>query len=353
MPAHVFHQREIMERARHLFDRRASEIERLLPVFGHAGVVTRYSAVPLEWYEASHGWADRSQLFVDHALTLLEEAATACLERAHRSIAEVDALITVSTTGIATPSLDARLMDRLAFRRNVARLPIFGLGCAGGVLGLARGAALAQAMPGQLVLLLVVELCGLTFRRDDQSNSNIVGAALFGDGAAAALIGCDDGAAEEGPAEIGTGTRAATIAGWGEHTWPGSLDVMGWRIEDDGLGVLFSRDIPTLVRQELGPVLRSYLSRQGLSLADIDAFVCHPGGAKVIEALEETLQLTPGTMTVAREVLRDYGNMSAPTVLFVLERMLAQRNQAAAPERWLLTALGPGFTAGFLTLNLE
>lgn len=337
-----------MERARHLFDRRGSEIERLLPVFGHAGVVTRYSAVPLEWYETSHGWADRSQLFVDHALPLLEKAAKACLEQAGRSIAEVDALITVSTTGIATPSLDARLMERLAFRRNAARLPIFGLGCAGGVLGLARAAALAQAMPGQLVLLLVVELCGLTFRRDDQSNSNIVGAALFGDGAAAALVGCDDGAGERGPAP-----RTATIAGWGEHTWPGSLDVMGWRIEDDGLGVLFSRDIPTLVRQELGPVLRTYLSCQGLSLADIDAYVCHPGGAKVIEALEETLQLAPGTMTAAREVLRDYGNMSAPTVLFVLERMLALQRPAAGPARWLLTALGPGFTAGFLTLGFE
>jgi alkylresorcinol/alkylpyrone synthase len=242
----------------------------------------------------------------------------------------------VSTTGIATPSLDALLLDRLPFRRDVARLPIFGLGCAGGVLGLARAAQLARAAPGMRVLFLVVDLCALTFRKIDQSKSNVVAAALFGDGAAAALVG---------PGLNGDAGEPV-IAASGEYTWPDSLGVMGWHVEDDGLGVLFSRDIPTLVRGQFRPALDQFLAKQGQTIADIDAFVCHPGGAKVVTAFEEALELPQGELWPAREVLRDYGNMSAPTVLFVLERMLPAR-----AGRYLMSALGPGFTAAFLTLE--
>jgi alkylresorcinol/alkylpyrone synthase len=182
------------------------------------------------------------------------------------------------------------------------------------------------------VLFLVVELCALTFRKRDQSKSNIIATALFGDGAAAALLESE----ADGP----------VIGSWGEYTWPDSLDVMGWNITDDGLGVLFSRDIPTLVRTQFREATDRFLAARGLSLGDVDAFVCHPGGAKVVAALEEAFGIPEGTLDAAREVLRDYGNMSAATVLFVLERMLARSH-----GRYLMTALGPGFTAGFLTLN--
>jgi alkylresorcinol/alkylpyrone synthase len=212
------------------------------------------------------------------------------------------------------------------------RLPVFGLGCAGGVLGLARAASLARAHPGARVLFLVVELCALTFRKRDQSKSNIIATALFGDGAAAALLDAE----AEGPA----------LAAWGEYTWPDSLDVMGWDITDDGLGVLFSRDIPTLVRTQFREAADGFLRGRGLTLADIDGFICHPGGAKVITALEDSFGIPEGTLDEARAVLRQYGNMSAATVMFVLERMLARRGR-----RSLMTALGPGFTAGFLTLE--
>ena len=178
-----------------------------------------------------------------------------CLARADVSTERVDTLVTVSTSGIATPSLDARLMEEMPFRRDVQRLPVFGLGCAGGVLGLARAAAMARAAPGSLVLLLVVELCGLTFRNRDVSKSNVIATALFGDGAAAALITC----AQE--------VSAPEIAGWGEHTWPDSLDVMGWRVEEDGLGVLFSRDIPAIVRERYGAALHAFLARRASSAA--------------------------------------------------------------------------------------
>lgn len=332
VPQFALHQADVIARTRRIFDRRNSDIERLMPVFANAGVDTRYSCVPIEWYDQEHNWAERNKLYVLHAVSLLERAARECLARAGRAAEEVDAIVTVSTTGIATPSLDAVLMQRLAFRRNIARLPVFGLGCAGGVLGLARAAALARAEPKSCVLLLVVELCALTFRRVDQSKSNIIAAALFGDGAAAALVDGESG--------------GLAIAASGEYTWPDSLDVMGWHVENDGLGVLFSRDIPTLVRTQFRPALDEFIAAHGLNLADIDAFVCHPGGVKVISALEEAFALAPGAFAAARAVLREYGNMSAVTVMFVLERMLGE-----IKSRALLTALGPGFTAAFLTLE--
>jgi alkylresorcinol/alkylpyrone synthase len=260
------------------------------------------------------------------------------LDKAGLGSGEVGAIVVVSTTGIATPSLDALLVERLHLPQNVQRLPIFGLGCAGGAIGLARAATIAAAMPDKSVLFLVVELCSLTFRRDDSSKSNIVASALFGDGAVGLLLRCGG----DGP----------FVTAAGEHTWPDSLDVMGWDVVDDGLKPIFSRDIPRLVAAELRPVARDFLGRHGLVLADIDHFVCHPGGPKVIEACEEAFVLPPGTLDAERAVLRDFGNMSAVSVLFVLERVLARAS--ADNERWqraLMTAFGPGFTAGFVLIQ--
>ena len=332
VPPHVIRQTDVVDMAAHIFDRKRTEIERLMPVYANAGIDTRHSCVPLDWYAGEHSWAERNAVYVENAVHLLADAATRCLEQAGRGFADIDAIVTVSTTGISTPSLDALLLERLPFRRDVMRLPVFGLGCAGGVLGLARAASLARAQPGSRVLFLVVELCALTFRKRDQSKSNIIATALFGDGAAAALLESE----ADGP----------SVGAWGEYTWPDSLDVMGWNITDDGLGVLFSRDIPTLVRTQFREAADGFLHARGLGLGDIDAFVCHPGGAKVISALEEAFGVPEGTLEDAREVLRRYGNMSAATVMFVLERMLARPQQ-----RYLMTALGPGFTAGFLTLE--
>ena len=344
VPPIVLRHADVVARAARLFDGRKSDIERLMPVFENAGIATRHSCVPLDWYERDHGWAERNRLYIDNALDLLEHAAQACLDRAGVAPSEIDAIVTVSTTGIATPSLDARLMERLTMRRDAVRLPIFGLGCAGGVLGLSRAASLAETMPGARVLFLAVELCALTFRKMDQSKSNIIAAALFGDGAAAALLG-------PGPADGAGAAAAPVIEASGEYTWPDSLDVMGWHVEDDGLGVLFSRDIPTLVRRQFRPVLDRFLAGQGLTLSDIDGFACHPGGVKVIAALEEAFALAPGTLEIAREILTEYGNMSAVTVLFVLDRLLRARQRRDKRGRILMSALGPGFTAGFLTLS--
>jgi len=254
------------------------------------------------------------------------------LEEAHLSRDDIDAIVVVSTTGIATPSLDAILVERLHLRRDIARLPIFGLGCAGGVSGLMRAADIAKAHPGAKVLFLVVELCTLTFRRDDLSKSNIVGAALFGDGAAGLILSCD---------------ATNVLGAGGEYTWPASLDIMGWEVEKDGLKALFSKNIPALVASDFRAILLEFLRRRDLKLKDFSEFACHPGGAKVLYALEQALGLEDGGLAESRMVLRDYGNMSAATVLFVLERM----KDRLADQETLVTSLGPGFSSAFLVIK--
>jgi alkylresorcinol/alkylpyrone synthase len=290
--------------------------------------------VPIEWYDRAHGWAERNRVYIASALDLLEATAIRLLDRAGIGKHQVDAVVTVSTTGIATPSLDALLIERMGLRSDVRRLPIFGLGCAGGVIGLARAADQALAAPGETVLFLVVELCALSFRRDDWTKSNIVATALFGDGAAGALLSTEGG--------------GHAIIAAGEHTWPGTLEVMGWDVADDGFSAVFSRDIPQFVATRFRAVADGFLARHGLAVEDIDRFVCHPGGAKVVTALEQAFGLRHGALAAARDALRDYGNMSAATVMFVLEQML---NEAPQWRLALMNALGPGFTAGFLVLD--
>lgn len=328
VPPHVLDQKDVRVRAGHLFRERA-DIDRLLPVFENTGIAQRYSCVPIEWFTEPHGWVEQTQLYVEHSVDLLEKVARDCLVAARLNIDDIDAIVTVSTTGIATPSLDALLIERMGLKHTVLRLPIFGLGCAGGVIGLAHAANLAKAAPGSRVLFLVVELCSLTFRKNDLSKSNLVAAALFGDGAAGAILSTQG----DGPA----------LGAHGEHTWPGTLDIMGWEVQEDGLKALFSQSIPSLVAREFRAATLNFLRANDISLSSVGAFACHPGGAKVLDALEEAFDLSRGDLAESRSVLHDYGNMSAVTVLFVLERMLTK----PLPARTLMTSLGPGFTAAF------
>jgi alkylresorcinol/alkylpyrone synthase len=333
VPSYILRQEEIVSHARDIFAPAVPEFDRFAPIYANAAIATRHSCVPLDWYGRPHVFAERNDLYLRHAVDLLETVARELLHACDLAAAEVDGLVVASTTGVATPSLDALLMERIAFRRDLQRMPLFGLGCAGGVTGLARSAQLAEARPGSRYLFLVVELCGLTFRVNDTSKSNIVATALFGDGAAGALV-------------TTTGDGPALTAAY-EHTWPASLDVMGWRVGDDGLGVLFSRDIPQLIRSDLAAPLQRFLAAQGTTLAEIDGFICHPGGAKVLDALEEVFGLAAGGLAAARAVLRRYGNMSAATVLFVLDAAMRQ----GLDGRQLMSAMGPGFTASFALLD--
>ena len=328
-PPHVLEQQRVVEAAGEIFSGDFSDFGRLVPIFENAGIEIRHSCVPLEWYIEPHDFAERNRIYLENAVALLRQASSDCLREAGLSAGDIDMIVTVSSSGIATPSLDALLMAEMPFRRDVGRLPIFGLGCAGGVLGLSRAAALSRAQPGARILFLVVELCALTFRHGDRSKSNVVATALFGDGAGGAILSSEG----EGP----------SITAWGEHCFPDSLGVMGWDVRSDGLAVLFSRHIPRIIRDEMGPVVREFLRKHGLGLAGVSRFLCHPGGAKVIDALEAVFELPDGGMADSRAVLREHGNMSAATVMFVLERALND----GAQGHLLLSSLGPGFTAAF------
>ncbi len=337
VPPFALEQRDVAERVRAQFSR-SQVVQRLMPVFETTGIRRRYSCVPVEWYYEPQSWTQRNDVYLATAQTLLADAGRRALAAAARVPGDVGAIVVVSTTGIATPSLDARLLHPMGFAPTTARLPIFGMGCAGGAVGIARAAAMAQSMPRRAVLLLVVELCALWFRRDDVGKSNVVATALFGDGAAAAVLE----AGADGP----------RITATGEYTFENSLDVMGWDVAVDGLRAIFSRDIPHLIETRLRAVVDAYLERSDLTRADVDVFLSHPGGTKVLDALEHAFGIAAGSLADSRAVLADYGNMSAVTLLFVLERAL--REGALANDSWqraMLSAMGPGFTAAFVTLE--
>lgn len=339
-PRFCFTQGEALAAAARIFGHASGLMERMASAYGNAGVQSRHSCVPLEWYGTAHGWPERARLYEENALALLIEAGQKALAAAGVLAKDVAATITVSSTGIATPSLDSLLQGPLGLSPATQRLPVFGLGCAGGAIGLARAAAMARSMPGRWILFLCVELCGLTFRAADNSKQNIIAAAIFGDGAAAVLLRA--GGAGDSP------ISRARVHAWSEHTWPETRDIMGWRVEDDGLGVIFSRSIPHLVCTKLRPVTDAFLRDCGLTQEDLAGLIVHPGGERVLEALESAYGLAPGGLVHARAVLAERGNMSAVTVLAVLERTLA----AGEKGPHLMTALGPGFSAATCLMDL-
>jgi len=334
VPEHVLLQRDAAAIAERVFSERYGEFDRLSRVFETTGIHKRHCVCPPEWFLEPKGWPERTKAYLDGALCLFLDVARKALDEAGLRACDVDTVVTVSSTGIATPSLDARAMEPMGFRPDIQRVPIFGLGCAGGVTGLAVASRLARAQPGRNVLLVTIELCTLAFRSDELTKANVVATALFGDGAAACVLR----AGGEGIAEI----EAA-----GEHTWPGTLDIMGWNVDPLGFGVIFARAIPPFIEEYLSAAVSGILERAGLDRDGIDRFICHPGGTKVVAALERAFSIEQGALVDERAVLHDCGNMSAPTVLFVLERAI----HAGLPHRSLLCSLGPGFTASCLSLK--
>ena len=334
LPPYSVEQGVAKSKAREVFGGRKELFDRLSSVFDNAGISRRHIVAPTEWYEGHHGWNERNRVYLDACDALFREAARKAIERAGLKPADIDGVVAVSTTGIATPSLDARNGPAIGLRPDARRVPIFGMGCAGGVNGLATAARLAVAEPGSRWLYVTIETCSIAIRLDSDDPAAIVATAIFGDGAAAAVV-------EAGERGI------ATIAGAGEKMWPDTLNIMGWRVEDPGLAVVFDRAIPPFVEAELAGAVDAMLAGMGTSRGDIDRFCCHPGGVKVIDAIESALELPVGTLDLERDVLNDCGNMSAPTVLFVLDRLIAR----GLPERTMLTAFGPGFTCAGMLLE--
>jgi alkylresorcinol/alkylpyrone synthase len=338
VPAFKVTQEEVAWRAQKVYPQYA----RLDGLYTNTGIDTRYACEPREWYLEPRSWEERSASFQRHAMDLLEKVAISSIEAAGLVPSDIDVLVVNTITGLAVPSLEARLINRLPFKPTVERLPIFGLGCGGGVGGLARSARMAQAQPGSHVLFLTIDLCSLCLRVNDPSLAMFVSAALFGDGAAGVVLRSGGGGATGGIP--GRGRVGAT----GDYFWSATEHIMGWDIKNDGFGVVLSPELPTLMRERLGEALTGFLDANELTLEDFDGFLFHPGGRKVLDTAEEILGVPHEKLEHSWGVLRDFGNMSSATAVFVLERAIA----SGARGRHLLAAFGPGFSAYFVVLDL-
>lgn len=332
LPPYRVEQAEMKEFARRMFSSSGRDVERLMPVFDNSGVRARHFCVPLEWLDESHPFPEKNALYVKHALELSDEAARKAIERSGAAPEDVGAIFFFSTSGISTPSLDSKLIFSLGLPEHTRRVPIWGLGCAAGASALARAADHARIHSEKLVLLVGAEFSSLTGQRDDLSKSNLISASLFGDGAAAIVLG--SGRNSGGPELIGD---YSTL-------WPGTEDVMGWDLVETGLKVRLSRSVPEIVLDRMRENVEAACAENGMAFEELRHFVLHPGGAKVLDAFEEVLGLPVGGPVNSRGVLRDCGNMSSVTVLFILERLL-QSGEYAPGEAGILSALGPGFSA--------
>lgn len=336
LPPHELPQNIVQDRAQELLGPKYRQFQRLLSTFANAGIDRRYSVVPLEWFNDDHNWKDRNDAYLEGATSLFMDATSRALDDAGWAADEVDCIVTVSSTGVATPTLEARASAELGFRDDVRRVPVFGLGCAGGASGLSIAQSMAAAAPDERVLLVVVEACTISFRTDRLEKADIIATVLFGDGAAAA---CLSGRPSDRRIEVEAGTQI---------TWPDTLGIMGWDVDDTGLGVVFDRAIPGFIDDHLEEAAERALATCGRGAGEVDRFVCHPGGAKVVSAIERALHLEQGSLDVERDVLRKAGNMSAPTMLFVLDQVL----KSGRTGRMMTMALGPGFTGAFVPIRV-
>jgi alkylresorcinol/alkylpyrone synthase len=335
VPRHRLDQSTVMKLVRCIYGHAIVRNPKLADVFINAGIEQRYSVQPLDWFLEPRGWPERTKAYLNGAGALFVDAARRALDGAGMNARDVDVIVTISSTGIATPSLEAHVGAELGFKASAVRVPVFGRGCGGGVAGMALGARLARAEPGEVVLVVAVETNTLAFRGDRGSKADVISSALFGDGAAACVLRLEPEKER---------TKAIQVGASAEHTWPKTLDIMGWTVDPAGLGVVLSRSLPRFLEQRLAAPVRRFINSAGLSAPQL---VCHPGGAKVLEAMETALELQKGTLRDEREVLRFHGNMSSPTALFVLDRTIKRGLRGEA----LLMALGPGFTASLLSLG--
>lgn len=329
VPTYALEQREIKKFVAALFHSHVDNLDRLLPVFESSCINVRHFSQPLDWYGTSHSFAEANKIFEQVALELSEKAALEAMMKAKVPPEDIGMVIFVSSTGIVTPTLDAKLIQRLGLSFHTGRLPVWGLGCGGGVSGLARAAELSHSLQGRSVLLVTVELCSLTFQQNDYSKSNLVGTSIFADGAAAAVITVDG----DGPAILG---NYSTL-------FPDSSDVMGWDLVDTGFKVRFSRNIPSIVRRHLPNLLNGACAKWGINQEDIVHYVVHPGGAKVLSAYSESLGLANAKLIYGYDILANYGNMSSASVLFVLEKFMLETTPTG--DYGVMLALGPGFSA--------
>ncbi len=337
-------QSAIKEFTYNLFSGSGVEIDRLISVFDNSSVETRHLSVPVEWLKKEHSFSERNQLFLSESLQLAKSAVERCLENAGASYSDIDNIIFITSTGLSTPTLDALLVNELKFNSHIRRTPVWGLGCAGGAVGITKAWEYTKAFPEKNALAISIELCSLTFQKDDLTKSNVVAASLFSDGAAAALVAGNK-------SKLYKKSRMDIVDSMSTIYYD-SLDVMGWDIVDSGFRVIFSRDIPSIVEKEVNPNIAEILSNNKLGLKDVKHYITHPGGLKVINAYEESLGLNAGALKYSRSVLKKHGNMSSPSVLFVLEEFLNAKAYGPG-EFGLLSSLGPGFSSELVLVKTK
>ena len=331
-------QSEIKNFTYNLFSGSDIDIERLISVFDNSEISQRRISVEPDWLSKEHSFKERSEIFSEVSLQLAKQAIVECLAGVNITPAKIDNIIYVTSTGVMTPTLDARLFNELGFNGHIKRLPLWGLGCAGGAAGISRAMDIARAYPKENVLVLAVELCSLTFQKDDLSKSNIVAASLFGDGCACALIAGDEN-------ELSVNEKCPELIGSLSTIYENSLDVMGWDIVDTGFSVVFSRDIPAIVKEKVKPNITELVTMYGIGIDDVKHYITHPGGLKVIGAYEDSLGVKSGTLDISRKILKEHGNMSSPSVIYVLDEFLKNVKSAKAGEYGLISSLGPGFSS--------
>lgn len=339
LPPHYYDQQTLLAALQRRWADRFFNPERIERLHRNVLVGGRHLALPLEEYERLTTWGKANDAWIRVAQEVGGQAVLDGLSRAGLSRDEIDALIFVTVTGVATPSIDARLINRLGLQPRVKRMPIFGLGCVAGAAGISRAADYVRAYPDQVAVLLSVELCSLTLQAEDLSIPNLIATGLFGDGAAAVMVVGDDRAAD-GPEIVAT--RSVF--------YPDSEQVMGWDISESGFRIVLSADVPQVVREHLRRDVDAFLAENGLTRADIASWVCHPGGPKVLEAMQEALELPEGALDVTWRSLQEVGNLSSTSVLLVLAETL--ENHRPEPGSWgMITAMGPGFCSELVLLR--
>lgn len=355
LPPHRYAQRDLAQLAAQYIGGSQHREAAVARFFDRVGVGERHLALPVEEYLALGGMENRSRAWIEVATELGRRTITDLLDETGLPARDVGQITTTTVTGIAVPSLDARLMNLLPFSTNLKRVPLFGLGCLGGAAGLARASEYLRAFPEEAAILLSVELCSLTFQAEDVSVANLVSTGLFGDGAAAVLlVGARHPFASRGSGpRLASAPRAASgprVVASRSVFFPDTERVMGWDVVDTGFKVVLSADVPAIVRKHVPPAVDALLGDHGLTRSDVASWVLHPGGPKVIDALEESLELPEGALAPTREGLARYGNLSSASVLFLLDEH--RRRRAPPPGSYgLLMAMGPAFCAELVLLR--
>ena len=337
LPANAYEQEELHRALAELWAGRVRNPRRIEQIHRNVLVGRRHLALRIEEYRALRGFGDANDAYIRCGLELGERAIREALARAGIDAGDVDHVFTLSVTGIAVPTLEARLANRLGLRSDVKRTPIFGLGCVGGAAGIARASDYLRAFPRHNALVLAVELCSLTLQRADASVANLIASGLFGDGAACSVLRGAD-VADRGPRVLATRSIF----------YRDTEGVMGWEIGDGGFRVVLSADVPALA-SGIRPDVDKFLAESGLTLGDIEVFVCHPGGPKVLEAIESTLSLPDDALARSWRHLSQVGNLSSASVLFVLAEALAEQPEPGTLG--LLLAMGPGFCSELVLLQ--